>query len=133
MDGSLGRGRVAAAIAADVATPAFLSQTVAVSTATIIGDGGSCSPSVAGDGSVTILWRCRGGRSRPRDVPGGSASPSGPPTWTCASGSTVGGITLAGTVNAVDPLEPFRFGTCVAASSLSLHVGPDPVRGADVV
>jgi hypothetical protein len=48
-------------------------------------------------------------------------------------GVAVGGITLAGTVNAVDPLEPFRFGTCVAASSLSLHVGPDPVRGADVV
>ncbi|WP_456786147.1 hypothetical protein [Cellulomonas sp. P5_C5] len=48
-------------------------------------------------------------------------------------GVTVGGITLAGTVNAVDPLEPFRLGTCVAASSLSLHVGPDPVRGADVV
>ncbi|MDQ0372569.1 hypothetical protein [Cellulomonas humilata] len=48
-------------------------------------------------------------------------------------GVTVGGDTLAGTVNVVVPLEPFRFGTCVAASSLSLHVGPDPVRGADVV
>src|SRR6478735_5596962 len=49
MVGSLGgRGRVAAANAADVATPAFLSQTVAVSTATIIGDGeSSSSPTVA--------------------------------------------------------------------------------------
>ncbi|WP_235520767.1 hypothetical protein [Cellulomonas sp. Leaf395] len=45
----------------------------------------------------------------------------------------VGGMTLAGTVNAVDPLEPFRLGTCVAASSVALHVGPDPVRGAEVV
>ena len=124
---------MAAANAADVATPAFLSQTVAVSTATIIGDGGSGSPLVPGTERVTILWRCRGGRSRPRDVPDGSASPSGPPTWTSASASPSGAITLAGTVNAVDPLEPFRFGTCVAASSLSLHVGPDPVRGADVV
>ncbi|WP_246125478.1 hypothetical protein [Cellulomonas xylanilytica] len=48
-------------------------------------------------------------------------------------GVAVGGITLAGTVNAADPLEPLRLGTCVAASSLSLHVGPDPVRGAEVV
>ena len=91
MDGSLGRGRVAAANAADVATPAFLSQTVAVSTATIIGDGGSrltarfAATDVSrscGDVAVAVPASAT--------CPGGSASPSGPPTWTCASGSTVG-------------------------------------------
>ncbi|WP_235518433.1 hypothetical protein [Cellulomonas sp. Leaf334] len=132
MDGSLGRGRVAAAIAADVATPALLSQTVAVSTATIIGDGGSCSSPEAetvvsrscGDVAVAVLVSEGSGRI-------GAAVLAA--DVEVRVGVTVGGITLAGTVKAVDPLDPFRLGTCVAGSSVSVHVGPVPVRGADVV
>jgi hypothetical protein len=118
--------------AADVATPAFLSQTVAVSTATIIGDGGSGSSPVAetepsrscGDVAVAV---------RVSDFSGRVGVVVRAADADVRVGVAVGGITLAGTVNAVDPLEPLRLGTCVAASSPSLHVGPDPVRGADVV